>query len=121
MSKEHYRPLPDSLTIKESGLSSKTGRRELGLFTTQDIPKGTCLGITHYYLDFDAVPDMSGDSHKIVCTPLGGFINHSEVPNCKLLQDITTTPVEWQLHTLNDIKKNEELLLTYTQYNPETS
>ena len=119
MSKEHYRPLPDSLTIKESGLSTKTGRRELGIFATQDIPAGVCLGITHYYLDFDAVPDMSGDSHKLVRTPLGGFINHSESPNCKLLQCITSTPTEWKLHTENDIKEGEEVLLTYTYYNPE--
>ena len=119
MSKEHYRPLPSSLTIKESSLTTKTGRRESGLFALQDIPEGVCLGVTHYYLDFDSVPDMSGDSHKIVRTPLGGFINHSETPNCKLLQDITVTPVEWQLHTLNDIKEGDEIVLTYTQYNPE--
>lgn len=119
MSKEHYRPLPSSLTIKDSSLSSKTGRRELGVFATQDISEGVCLGVTHYYLDFESVPDMSGGSHKIVRTPLGGFINHNETPNCRLLQDITVTPVEWQLHTLNDIKEGEEILLTYTQYNPK--
>lgn len=119
MNKEHYRPLPDSLTVKESNLSAKTGKKELGIFTTRNIAEGTCLGITHYYLDFESVPDMSGDSHKIVRTPLGGFINHSETPNCVLLQDITRTPVEWQLHTLNNIKEGEELLLKYTQYNPE--
>ncbi len=112
MSKEHYRPLPSSLTIHESNLSNKTGKRELGIFATQDIPEGACLGITHYQMS-----DWS--AYDLIRTPLGGFINHGNTPNCKLLQDISKTPIEFRLHTLNDIKEGDEIVLKYTQYNPE--
>lgn len=112
MSKEHYRPLPSSLTIRESNLSNKTGKRELGIFATQDIPEGVCLGITHYRMS-------EASAYDLIRTPLGGFINHSNTPNCKLLQDISKTPIEFQLHTLSDIKEGDEIVLKYTQYNPE--
>ena len=55
-----YKPLPESLTIKKSGI------HELGLFADQDINQATNLGVTHIKID-----------DKIIRTPLGGFINHS--------------------------------------------
>jgi hypothetical protein len=36
-----YKPLPDSLTIKKSGIDG------LGLFADQDIKHGTNLGMSH--------------------------------------------------------------------------
>ncbi len=36
-----YKPLPDSVTIKESSIQG------LGLFATERITKGTLIGITH--------------------------------------------------------------------------
>ena len=36
-----YKPLPDSLTIKTSGIEG------LGLFAKKDIPEGITLGISH--------------------------------------------------------------------------
>ena len=98
----NYKPLPDSLTIKKSNIQG------LGLFALDNIPKDTNLGITHLFItkDIDAL---------IVRTPLGGFINHSDTPNCKKVE----VNQEWHLKTLIDIKKNEELTLKYTMYNPE--
>ena len=60
-----YKPLPESVTIKASGIHN------LGLFADQNIQQGTNLGITHIKVD-----------DKIIRTPLGGFINHANEPNC---------------------------------------
>ena len=93
----NYRPLPESLTIKPSSIDG------LGLFATQTIPKNTDLGMIHFTY-----------GELIIRTPLGGFINHSEKPNCKKL-DLED---EWHLKTIKEIKKDEELTLKYTLYTP---
>jgi len=93
----NYRPLPESLTIKPSSIDG------LGLFATQTIPKNTDLGMIHFTY-----------GELIIRTPLGGFINHSEKPNCKKL-DLED---EWHLKTITEIKKDEELTLKYTLYTP---
>jgi SET domain-containing protein len=93
-----YRPLPANLTIKNSGIEG------LGLFATDDIPEDEHLGTTH----IDSIP------LGLLRTPLGGFINHSETPNC-VLQIISES---WQLYTIKNIKKNDELTLKYKTYNP---
>ena len=92
-----YRPLPDNLTIKPSSIEG------LGLFATQTIPKNTDLGMIHFSY-----------GELIIRTPLGGFINHSDKPNCKKL-DLED---EWHLKTIKEIKKDEELTLKYTLYTP---
>jgi SET domain-containing protein len=93
----NYRPLPEHLTIKKSKIEG------LGLFALKDIEKGVNSGITH-------ITDPI--TNKLFRTPLGGFINHSEEPNAKL--------VEVQrfryLYFLRDIKKDEEITLKYTMY-----
>ena len=93
----NYRPLPESLTIKPSSIEG------LGLFATKTIPKNTDLGMIHFTY-----------GEIIIRTPLGGFINHSEKPNCKKL-DLED---EWHLKTITEIKKDEELTLKYTLYTP---
>ena len=93
-----YQPLPDSLTIKPSKING------LGLFAIKTIPKNTDLGMTHFSY-----------GELLIRTPLGGFINHSLKPNCKKLD----LDQEWHLKTLVDIKKDDELTLKYTMYNPE--
>ena len=99
-----YKPLPESLTIKQSGING------LGVFAEQDIKQATNLGITHLKID-----------EKIIRTPLGGFINHSNTPNCDKveLHANGTEPFrkKWNLITLQDIKKGEEITLRYTFYN----
>ena len=93
----NYRPLPKSLTIKPSSIEG------LGLFATQTIPKNIDLGMIHFSY-----------GELLIRTPLGGFINHSEKPNCKKL-DLED---EWHLKTTKEIKAGEELTLKYTLYNP---
>ena len=99
-----YKPLPESLTIKASGI------HELGLFADQDIKQGTNLGVTHIKID-----------DKIIRTPLGGFINHSNTPNCAKVElhanGREPFRKKWNLVTLQDIKAGEEITLRYTFYN----
>jgi SET domain-containing protein len=94
----NYKPLPNSLTIKKSNIQG------LGLFAVKTIAKNTDLGMIHFSY-----------GELLIRTPLGGFINHSLKPNCKKLD----LDQEWHLKTLIDIKKDEELTLKYTMYNPE--
>ena len=103
-----YKPLPESVTITESGING------LGLFANQKINKATNLGTTHIKID-----------DTIIRTPLGGFINHSNTPNCDKAQLRMTSEdlqghqyhyKKWNLITGQDIKKGEELTLRYTFY-----
>ena len=98
--KNMYRPLPESLTIKQSGING------LGLFADQKIMQGTNLGVSHYKLNGD-----------IVRTPLGGFINHSNTPNIVKVELKGNQYKKWNLVTLKDIEKGEEVTIRYTFYN----
>ena len=51
----------------------------------------------------------------LVRTPLGGFVNHSEKPNCMRVQKDN----RWNLITIANILPGEELTLCYTMYKPE--
>ena len=93
----NYKPLPNNLTIKPSHIEG------LGIFATETIREGTDLGITHLIHNKD-----------IFRTPLGGFLNHSDEPNCARVE----LNDKWYLKTIKDINKNEELTLAYTMYNP---
>ena len=102
-----YRPLPDSLTIQQSGING------LGLFAKEGIAQGTNLGMTHIKLN-----------GNMVRTPLGGFINHSDDANVVKVELLMTNEgkikfnyKKWNLMTLRDIKKGEELTVKYTCYN----
>ncbi len=98
-----FRPLPKCLTIKQSTIDG------LGLFATSKIFSGTILGVGW----------VKNEDYKdgFVRTPLGGFINHSDEPNCvKLKLDIDSL---W-LQTNHDIESGEELTVTYTLYNVRT-
>ena len=104
-----YKPLPQSLTIQNSSING------LGLFADQKIMRGTNLGMSHLKLN-----------GNLFRTPLGGFINHSNTPNvvkAELLMTNENNPKQkfdykkWNLVTLRDIKKGEELTVRYTFYN----
>ena len=103
-----YKPLPDSLTIKQSGING------LGLFAKEDIAQGKNLGMTHIKLD-----------EALFRTPLGGFINHANEANCvKAEMRMTEEDTKghkydyqkWNLITSQDIKEGEELTVRYTFY-----
>ena len=95
-----YRPLPPYLTIKQSSVDG------LGLFATKPIKKSTNLGISH-------ISDRFMDNGYIR-TPLGGFINHNDTPNCKTFEDGRFL----YIITLTDIIEGQELTLKYTLYDP---
>ena len=90
-----YRPLPECLTIKTSEIEG------LGLFAKKEIYEGTILGISHHVT-----------KDEVLRTPLGGFYNHSENPNCikRLLDN------KYVLVTLKKILEGEEITVKYTLY-----
>jgi len=103
-----YKPLPNNLTISASNIHN------YGIFAKEDIPEQTDLGMTHLEL-----------GKLILRTPLGGFINHSDTPNCDKaelrmtsedLQGHQYSYKKWNLITGQNIKKGKELTLKYTFY-----
>lgn len=96
-----YKPLPFYLTIKTSEIDG------LGLFTTEDIDDNFFIGITH-------VRDNRFENCYIR-TPLGGFFNHSETPNCKVEEHGDFL----KLITIRPIKSGEEITAKYTLYTPK--
>ena len=95
----YYNPLPDEVCIKESPIDGH------GIFAAQDIEENKDLGSTHI-----KVPMIL----TYIRTPLGGFINHSDEPNCFLdcTQDWDDYLV-FNIITKRSIAKGEELLLDY--------
>ena len=100
---KQYNPLPSGLTIADSQISGQ------GLFTTRRLVTGTPLGISHYRID-----------GEYIRTPLGGFINHSDKPNCQRTQ-VRIRPGfdKWSLTVMDDVEEGEELTLKYKLYVPE--
>ena len=94
-----YRPLSKQVTIKQSEIEG------LGLYSTESLYPGQYLGITH------VVNDRFENGY--IRTPLGGFINHSDTPNCEVREDVDRSLM---LFTLRQILPNEELTLKYNLY-----
>ena len=114
--KNMYKPLPESLTIKQSGING------LGLFAKTALEQGTSLGMSHVEL-----------GKLMLRTPIGGFINHSDTPNCVKAKSLLTRQQwnslsdlpkdkydhdfpRWDLVTIKDIEEGEELTVHYTFY-----
>jgi hypothetical protein len=99
----NYKPLPDGLFIKDSNIEGQ------GLFTTRDLTVSCDLGTSHYEVD-----------KVFIRTPLGGFINHSNTPNC-VRKEIKVGPSfnKWNVIVVENIAAGDELTLKYTMYNPK--
>jgi len=99
---KQYNPLPSGLTVADSRISGQ------GLFATRRLVMGTTLGTSHYRID-----------GEYIRTPLGGFINHADEPNCERSQ-VRIRPGfdKWSVMTLEDIEEGEELTLKYKLYDP---
>ena len=107
---KEYHPLPSGLTVADSGIAGQ------GVFTTRRLVAGTELGISHHRID-----------KELIRTPLGGFINHSDEPNCNKSQvrvsNIDDANVKydydkWTIIVTEDIEEGEELTIKYTMYDP---
>ena len=101
--KKEWRPLPDSITIKESTIEG------LGVFATKYIQANTDLGISHVY--DKRFPD------NYIRLPLGAFINHHEMPNCRAIVSESHESIGDIKHIRivaeKDISSGEELTLNY--------
>ena len=103
-----YKPLPKTLAVKESPIHG------YGLFAIADIPYGTDLGVSHIF--------AVGFKDNYIRTPLGGFINHSDTPNCFKVESHEDSALTYYiLQTVRDIKKGEELTVAYTIYTVKKS
>ena len=90
-----HMPLPDCLTVSKSKIHG------LGLIATDDIKVGTDLGISHI---------LNEDYEDgLIRTPLGGFLNHSDKPNCEYKVDGKNL----RLIAVQQIHKGEELTASY--------
>ena len=111
-----YDPLPKELTLGESEI------HDIGLFAKEKLIGGTNLGMSHIEL-----------GKMMIRTPLGGFINHANKPNCVKVKSLLTRQQwnslydlpndkydhnfpKWDLVTLRDIDTGEELTVHYTFY-----
>jgi len=99
----NWRPLPDFLTIRESKIEG------LGVFAIKPLKEGTDLGMTHI---FD--PRFQDQYIRL---PLGAFINHHEIPNCKAVffeEDPILGEIKHiRIKALSDIQKGEEITIKY--------
>tara|TARA_Y100000385_G_C13078052_1_gene632431 strand:- start:1523 stop:1891 length:369 start_codon:yes stop_codon:yes gene_type:complete len=99
----NWRPLPNYLTIKQSTIEG------LGLFTTKALKEGTDLGITHIY--------DSRFNDNYLRFPLGAFVNHHEIPNCKAVfceEDVSLGKVKHiRIVVIKDIQKDAEITVKY--------
>ena len=98
-----YKPLPPYLAIGPSDIDGA------GIIAVEDIPAEIVIGITHVY-----DPDFDDD---YIRTPLGGFLNHADNPNCELIEE-EDSPNYKKLKTIRKIEAAEELTIKYTWYDP---
>ena len=79
----------------------------MGLFTDTAIETGIVIGISHVKIPY---------LYEIIRTPIGGFINHSDRPNCVLVEkvNLSATYRLFELVALIDIVRGEELTTKYS-------
>ena len=97
-----YKPLPKELRLGFSDI------HDIGVFTKEKIKVCHDFGVSHIKIE-----------DEIYRTPLGGFINHSDKPNCIKSELRVNTYKVWRVFALRDIKTGEELTLNYTFYKPD--
>ena len=104
----HYSPLPPGLTIGKSPIDG------LGVFATERIPRGL-IGVG--WVEHESATGVQGEElfhNGYVRTPLGGFINHSNSPNCtKIVQE--SLGVVW-IKSMMPLLPGDELTIEYTLY-----
>jgi len=122
LSSESYTPLSSYFIIQDSIIHGKGIFCKIPLFTRgfkykyEDLRKF----MSHVYVE-NRLLEGSFDS-KLYRTPLGGFINHSDTPNCTINEIVYSsirTPdfrvTEYYLHPLRDIEEGEEITVNYSK------
>lgn len=103
ITKNEWRPLPDFLTVTSSRIDG------LGIVATKDISPHTDLGVSHIF--------NGKFKNSYIRTPLGGFINHHEIPNSKAeffkYHPELGSIKHIRIKTMRPIKKGEELTVKY--------
>lgn len=107
-----YSPLPSCLKLDISDISG------YGIFAKEDIPAGTKLGLTHISI-FCIIDDADTDylsednTHGVIRTPLGAYLNHKKDCNGHLTADISYC----LLYLVCDrhIDAGEEITVDYNQ------
>ena len=93
-----YRPLPDNVQLDYSPIEG------MGVFAKYDLDGKIFIGITHIAPRKKDLPRQR--------TPLGGFINHRDNPNCFIVVE-----TDWsRMYTVRPIMQGEELTVYYTGY-----
>jgi len=90
-----YRALPQGLFVGNSPVSGQ------GIYSKYELPEGKELGMSHYL-----------ENDEIYRTPLGGFLNHSNNPNCEKYK----VGNKYYVKTIKSIGPIEDLFLRYTFY-----
>jgi len=96
---DKYKPLLEGLRIQLSDIEG------YGLFTLLFLKQDTNLGISH-----------SKIKDELIRTPLGGFVNHSDDPNCEKIKLHDKDYIKYNLVTIKDIEGGDELTVKYTFY-----
>ena len=101
--KSEWRPLDASLTIAKSKIEG------IGLYAASFIAKGTDLGMSHIH--DERFPD------GYIRLPLGGFVNHHEIPNSQAVFFEKDPEIGSLKHiriiTTQDIHDGEEITIKY--------
>lgn len=91
-----YTPFPPGTELRKSQIHG------YGVFATELLKKNRVLGVTHVFVD-----------EKLIRTPFGGLINHSDTPNAYLESRQYENHKEYFLVLKKDIEEGEELTLKY--------
>ena len=100
-----------SLAVRKRFLNKHASMTSPNKTTTHFIEDNMKLGLSHIVVN-----------GELIRTPLGGFVNHSDNPNCVKIRGVLgLKDVEqynkYFLYTIRDIKAWEELTCKYTFYN----
>ena len=127
------------LKVKTYIAESKIPQAGLGCFAGEFIPKGKLIWefdprIDRSYAESDIL-QMDELTKEFIfkysfkyrgtyylCVDNAKFFNHSENPNCKIIESSIDEKGNFNLHlrliTIKDIKAGEEVTAKYTLYNP---
>lgn len=104
----------------------KTPDKGFSIVSKYDMAPGVCVGIG-WYVNAEAKKHLLNPTSLEICkirTPLGGFINHSNTPNCEVRHEEvirykqktekeTIHADHWLLYVSKAISAGDELLINY--------